>query len=168
MSAPAPEFTAPRWGDVQADDAPPFTAPKQEKRAPIFGGAKKGAEGNKPSRTPRARTSSPKAKVPSSREGQFTDTLMQMYGMVAMGISVKDPQCGKAILEAGHDCAVAWDKLAVENDAVRKVLFAMTNVTGVGAVIAAHIPIAMAIAAHHGPGIGPKVVADNNEEAVTS
>lgn len=161
VSAPAteaPVFTAPQWGSVPVEDAPPFTAPKQEKRAPLFGGGRKGADGNKPPRSaPRARTSAPKKNVPASKEGQFTETLLQMYGMVAMGIGMKDPQCAQVIMKQAEECAVAWDKLAVENESVRKVLFALTNVTGVGAVVAAHVPIAMAIAAHHGPGLGPKV-----------
>jgi hypothetical protein len=167
MSAPAPEFAAPKfnWDEAPVNDAPTFTAPQQEKpRPPLFGSrAKKSAEGNKRP-APRARTSSPKKNVPPSKEGQFTDTLMQMYGMVAMTVGMKDPQCAKVIMKQGEECAIAWDKLAVENDSVRKILFALTNVTGVGAVVAAHVPIAMAIAAHHGPGIGPKVVADDNEQ----
>lgn len=157
----APTFTAPNWGSIPVEDAPSFTAPKQEKRPPLFGGKPKDAAGNKPPRTaPRARTSAPKKNVPASKEGQFTETLLQMYGMVAMGIGMKDPQCAAVIMKQAEDCAVAWDKLAVENDSVRRVLFALTNVTGVGAVVAAHVPIAMAIAAHHGPGIGPKITDD--------
>jgi len=166
VSASATEvpFRAPDWSSVPVEDAPSFTPPQQEKKRPLFGG-KKDADSNKPPRrnAPRARTSAPKKTVPASKEGQFTETLLQMYGMVAMGIGMKDPQCAQVIMKQAEDCAVAWDKLAVENDSVRKVLFALTNVTGVGAVVAAHVPIAMAIAAHHGPGLGPKLVADDNE-----
>lgn len=170
MSASAPEFTAPQpanWAGVQPEDAPAFTSPQREKRKPIFGGARKIAESK--DKPPTRRKAAPRKTVPASKPGEFTEDLMQMYGMVAMGVMLKDPECGKVIMKQGAACAEAWDKLAEDNDQVRKVLRALTAATGLSAVIAAHVPIAMAVMAHHGPGFGwekgePEDVADDKED----
>lgn len=92
--------------------------------------------------------------VPKTRPGELTKPLMAFYGMVGMGIGAYDPTCGAAIVANGEACAVALDELARQNDAVRRVILAMTHTTAWGAVIAAHAPIMVVIANHHVPEVG--------------
>lgn len=166
MTTPAPEFTPPAfdWDKIPAADAPAFGTPNPKPERPSFlGGRPKKAEERKAPPGTRKRTASkPRTVVPPSKPGQFTEDLMAIYGAVALGISLKDPVCGMAIAQSAEKCAEAWDKMAQDNDAVRRVLFAITKTTAIGAVVAAHAPIIMAVGAHHGFGFGPRVVADDN------
>lgn len=164
----APEFTTPQptnWSNVDTSDAPAFTAPKPERRAPLFGGGRKVADSKEKPQT-RQRRAPVKKTEPPSKPGEFTEDLMQMYGMVALGIGMKDPECAKVVMKQGEACAEAWDKLAQDNASVRKMLRILTQTTGIGAVVAAHAPIAMAVMAHHGPGFGfgKEPVADGIDE----
>lgn len=62
-----------------------------------------------------------------------------------------DGVCGPAIANSAHDAAVAWDELAQKNPAVRRSLRKLTQGSAWGTVLAAHLPIAIAIAGAHMP-----------------
>lgn len=65
-----------------------------------------------------------------------------------------DGVCGPAIAGSAHTAAVAWDELAQKNPAVRRSLRKLTQGSAWGAVLAAHMPIAIAIAGAHMPKDG--------------
>jgi hypothetical protein len=89
---------------------------------------------------------------PPRRRGAFVGPLTELYGAVGMGVSMVDQPCGTAILESAEGCAKSLDELAYGNESVRRVLTLMTQGSAFGAVIVAHVPIALAVASHHGPG----------------
>lgn len=95
----------------------------------------------------------PKSPLPPKRKGQFVEPLIQLYGFAGLALLPVDPICGAAIIKAAPACAEALDELAYRNEAVRRVLHTLVSGSAVGAVIAAHIPILIAIARHHVPGV---------------
>jgi hypothetical protein len=62
-----------------------------------------------------------------------------------------DQVCGSTIISNAEECAKSLDKLAQENNAVRRALNSLVTTSALGAVIVAHIPIAAVVMAHHGP-----------------
>ena len=77
--------------------------------------------------------------------------LTQVYAFAGTAVFAFDPYCGRAILTSAESAAEAMDQLARENPAVKRVLEALVKTSALGTVIAAHMPIIMAIAMHHGP-----------------
>lgn len=102
--------------------------------------------------------------VPPYRPGKFVKPLTEFYGMVAMGIAIKDPKCAQAIMANANACAEAWDKAAKENTAVRRALQALIETTTWGTLVAAHMPIAFAIMSHHRPDMIPTMFAPTVED----
>lgn len=97
---------------------------------------------------PRARRTTKRASAP--KKGAYKETLQEMYAYVGMGIMIVDPTCGNAVIESAEQCAQSLDDLAYTNESVRRVLDTLTQGSAIGAVIMAHLPIVMAVAAHHG------------------
>jgi hypothetical protein len=97
------------------------------------------------------RTPKPRIVVPKTKPGHFVEPLTQMYAGVAMAIMPFDPVCANAVMVSASRCADSLDKLAQENDAVRRALFALTRTTAIGMVFVAHMPILLAITIHHVP-----------------
>lgn len=163
MTQPA-EFTAPDFdfNEVEANDAPSFSAPNPKPTRPRWGGAKKTAE-SKPAKPTRNKT---RVTVPPSKPGQFVEDITAIYAAAGMALSMKDQVCGQAVMEAAVGCAEQWDKLAQQNDAVRRALMALTKTTAIGALVAAHAPIIMAVGAHHGLSFGPKPDVSDDEAQV--
>jgi hypothetical protein len=93
-----------------------------------------------------------RAPVPNVK-GQFVKPIARWYGMVAMGIGMRDPKCGMAIMQQAEACAKAWDELAYKNDAVRRVLYGMMQTGMWGEIFVAHMPIIMTAAMHHVPAM---------------
>lgn len=107
-------------------------------------------------------------KEPASKPGEFVGPLEELYALAGLGVSMFDSDgvCGPAIANSAHDAAVAWDELAQKNPAVRRSLRKLTQGSAWGTVLAAHLPIAIAIAGAHMPkgGMpGPlKTLVDND------
>lgn len=163
--APKPESDIDFSGTTAVDVTPPaFVAPDPKGGVPPRKGifAKKAPE--KKAAAPRAA----KKTEPPSKKGEFKDDLMALYATAAMGIGLKDPECAKTIIENGEKCAESWDELAQKNESVRKVLRTLTATSAWSAVIMAHMPIAMAVMAHHGPGFAPAVPHATPEEEKVS
>lgn len=110
------------------------------------------------------------AKEPPSRKGEFIQPLADLYGMIALGVSVLEIQTGNA----DHNCArtiddnavaiaEAWDNLARTNDNVRRVLRKLTAGGAWGGVLMAHLPIAIAIGSNHMPGVIPEIHAPSEQ-----
>jgi hypothetical protein len=86
-------------------------------------------------------------------KGQFIKPIARWYGMMAMGIGMRDPQCGMAIMQQAEACAIAWDELAYKNDSVRRVLHGLMQTGMWGEIFVAHMPILMTAAFHHVPAM---------------
>lgn len=150
MTAPTIEPPAPEdfdFSTIQVEEEPEeIQAPKATKES-----HKRGEDSSS--------TASPKSKSPLPRytEGKYVKPVMAFYGYVSMGVSMTgDQECATAIMESGEACAIAWDKLAKENHAVRRVLAAMTEGGMWAGVALAHLPLLLTVAAHHGkvpPGV---------------
>lgn len=146
--------TAIDWSAQDAQDTEPLPKTEGRPKPPgRFGGiaAKKAA----PQRGVKS-PGKPKVTEPPSKAGEFVEDITAFYAMLGMGIGVRDKYCGMAIVENSSKIAEEWDKLAQTNSAVRKALRSLTKATAVGTLVAAHVPIIMAVSAHHGPGFGPR------------
>lgn len=165
MSSATPEFTSPSGSPIDWSQAtPPSTfTPPERPRSSALGAVKKAVAGSKKS-TPAPKTRAPKKTEPPSKQGEFTEDITAFYTMAGMAVAMRDPQCGKAIVESAAKIGEEWDKLAESNAAVRKALRTLAKTTAVGTLIAAHMPIVMAVSAHHGVGFGPKVAKGNEDE----
>lgn len=113
-------------------------------------------------KTPPKPAAKPKAdKTPRVAKDDATlkKSLTELYASVGMVLMPFDQPCGTAVVNSAEPCAEALVKLAAENDAVRRALSAITQTSAWGGVIAAHLPIIMAVTSHHfgGPmkGAGP-------------
>lgn len=133
------------WSAISAEDTPNFTAdtiPLEDLAEPD--------KGSKSKRGPKPKTVKPKSPTPTARQGKYVDSLKEIYGYAGMAITVVDPICGAAILESAEQCATSVDELAYKNPAVRRVIESITQTSVIGAVVAAHMPILLAVAMHHG------------------
>lgn len=89
--------------------------------------------------------------VPPKRAGQLVKPLTTLYTSMGAAVSAFDPACGIAVLDNAEKCAESLDALAQRNEAVRRALFAMLETSAWGGVMAAHMPILVMLAVHHGP-----------------
>ena len=152
---PPLDLAALTFGDVPTDDE--FSAPQheasREPRRPLFGRGRDAHE--EPPKRGRTRTTTRPTrtarKVPTSKPGQFVEPLSQVYVGIGAMLLPFDATCGAAIVESGPRCAETLDKLAQQNDAVRRALFALTQTSAITAVVVAHAPIMIAVARHHVP-----------------
>lgn len=88
---------------------------------------------------------------PKDRPGALVKPLQDMYASIGIAVFAIDQECGRAILDNAEGCANALDKAARENPALRRVIHRLIETSVMGAVIAAHAPIGIAIARHHVP-----------------
>lgn len=143
--APAPD--APTFHVVDApmpdaDPVPDHTATKT-RRKPLF-------RTDRPE--PTTRPLKRKPAIPK-RKGQFIAPLENLYTSVGIMLMPFDAVCGNAVLQSAAQCAKSLDDLAHQNDAVRRLIYALVQTSALGAVIAAHAPILLAVAMHHVPAI---------------
>jgi hypothetical protein len=91
--------------------------------------------------------------LPPKRRGALVGPLTDLYTTIGTMLCAFDQQCGIAVVNSAPKCAEALDKLAYENDAIRKTLYRLLETSAWGGVIAAHSPIIFAIAIHHVPAV---------------
>lgn len=132
-----------------ADDVPPTPPPDPEPN-PRRSRARRTRTGTQDGAGPKTREK-PRPSTPPYREGMFVQPLTELYGFAAMAVIPFDAVCGTAIASSAESCAVALDKMAKTNPAARRMLLAITQSSALGAVIAAHLPIIMAVLLHHVP-----------------
>lgn len=101
----------------------------------------------RPSRKEKGRKPAP----PKPREGQLVKPLTDMYTSVGLMLAPFDQACSVAFIDNAENCARAMEKLARENESVRRVINAMMSTSAWGGVIAAHLPILLMVMMHHGP-----------------
>jgi hypothetical protein len=94
--------------------------------------------------------------IPKPRKSKIYSGLVQLYGSVALGVNMFDPHCGAAIATNIETMATSMDQLAKENDSVRRVMEKLISGGAWGAVIAAHSPVIIAVATHHGSGMAER------------
>ncbi len=132
---PEPDFD---FSDIPIEESPPVVTPK--------------ASRVKREKSTKTAASKPRT-APPYRAGQFVQPLTQMYAFIGMAVLPFDPTCGTAVMQSGEECAKSLDELAKSNIAVRRALYALTATSAWGAVIAAHVPILVAVGSHHVPAV---------------
>jgi hypothetical protein len=108
--------------------------------------------------------------------GRYYAKLKGFYATLGMGIFAVDHHCGSAILTSADETALAMDKLARENRNVAKIVDFMLRTGAFGEVLAAHMPILIAVLSHHAPGFKDLIasalrapfVIEQEEEAVVT
>jgi hypothetical protein len=98
----------------------------------------------------------PKIKKPppaKPRTGSLVKPFTDFYTSIGAFIVPFDQPCGMAVVNNAEPCARALENLARENPAVRRALLALVETSVWGQVIAAHLPIMLAIATHHVPAV---------------
>jgi hypothetical protein len=85
------------------------------------------------------------------RPGMLVKPLTAFYETIGGLIILADPTCGQAIINSAEEAAKALDELARTNPKVRKVLMRLMQSGAVTKVVIAHLPIVMAVLAHHFP-----------------
>lgn len=170
MTAPATEFSFPDATDIDPEDRDfpeQFTVPDasktREERRPFLDYVTKRdrKDDDSPRRgRGRPRAAKPRKRASTPKKGAFVEPLMQMYGLVGLTIKMRgDDACGDMILEQAEKCAESVDELAYQNESVRRVLDSLLTTSAIGLVVAAHAPILVAVASHHGGGKIPFIPA---------
>jgi hypothetical protein len=106
----------------------------------------------------------PQQEVPTVpiRHSALYPKLVQFYGTIGLTVAaVGDRQCGIAVAANAEGCAEAWDELAKQNPAVKRVLETVLQTGAFAAVIGAHLPIALAVVGHHRPELAERFAGFN-------
>lgn len=127
-----------------------------DSRFSLFGSKKTQLDGDKP-----------KKPVPPMPRRGLKKPLADIYTTLGTLWFPFDPVCGNAVIESADQCAEALETLARENEAVRRVLIMLCETSAWGMVITAHLPILMAVTAHHMPQFKAPPPADETEPAET-
>jgi hypothetical protein len=109
------------------------------KRRRVFGG-RKDAPG------PTLKTVKPS---PPRLTNATKKTLEELYAGIGGMLLPFDEVCGQVIIDAAPHCAETVYLAAQQNDALRRFVISMTQTSIYGALLIAHMPILMAVAAHH-------------------
>ena len=150
MTAPTLDFASLTTEDVP-DGVPNHRATSGERgdnpRGPVkpragFFGRTGGASSN------RVTNEKPRRESPPKLSPGMKQSLSDFYQFIGATIRPFDEYTGDTIIEQADKCADSVYKLAQSNDAVRRVVIALTTTSVSGAVIMAHLPIILAIARH--------------------
>lgn len=135
-----------------SNDSSTQDSPKQTVRERLMGRTRTTTE--KPRNTKPAKKSVPN--VP----GQFVEPVTDFYNGLAMVLTPFKPQVSMALLSpcreprdesdvdiptVAENCARAWDEAAQRSESVRRMLDGFNGVTVWGGLIAAHMPLVMAL-----------------------
>jgi hypothetical protein len=93
-----------------------------------------------------------KATIPN-RKGQFIEPVTQFYTMVGGVVMIRDPMCGRVIIQQAGAAAEAIDDLAYTDEVIRRLLWSATQTGKYGKVIAVHVPILIVVLMHHVPAV---------------
>lgn len=97
-----------------------------------------------------------KSKINTPPPGQaekLCANLADMYRFAGMTVSMADQNCGRAIVQQADDLGNSWVELAKSSPSFRRFLARMQQASGIGTVLTAHVPLAMAVVSHHMPGL---------------
>lgn len=87
------------------------------------------------------------------RKRTLQKDLEGLYTMIGTGIFPFDNQVGVVVLESAENCASSLADLAEKNPRLKKQLQSMLSAGAYGAVISAHLPIAVIIATKYVPSL---------------
>lgn len=127
-----------------------------------------------PKDTPPKRKSSPrrtstdapsKPAVDALPDGALAKALADTYGQIGLFVGMMDPVCGTAIIENAMAMGSSLEALSKESPATKEFLQKLITTSAVGKVIAAHLPVGIAILAHHVPAIRNRFNPGNPEHA---
>lgn len=85
------------------------------------------------------------------RPGALVKPLTSFYETIGGFVILADPDCGSAIVNGAENCAKSLDELARTNPRIRRVLMRMVESGALTKVVVAHLPIILAVLAHHFP-----------------
>lgn len=125
------------------------TAPKSSKKNPFFNSGPKAKKEKKAFTTP-----------PASQAEKLCEPLGDMYRFAGMGLAMVDQPCGLALAQNADTLGASWVELAKTSPSFRRFLARAQQASGWGTVVAAHIPLAMAVIGHH----MPEMLGYTNEE----
>lgn len=123
---------APIFDDMAKEPPEVIPDPAAARREPRASKAVKGLGTNKQRGGPRAILK------------RDEEALTRYYILLGMGISPMRPQLGAALAAQAEECAKAWCDVAKENDSVRRVILWLVEGGAWGALLLAHLPIAIA------------------------
>lgn len=86
---------------------------------------------------------------PASQAKKLCEPLPDLYRMIGMGVATVDEQCGLEIASRADSLGESWLQLAETSPGFRRFLNRLNQANGWGGVLAAHLPLAIAIASHH-------------------
>jgi hypothetical protein len=140
QSVPVPNHFASADEDdaVKLIGSPPTPMGKMRKR--LLGGGDAGSKDQgfrRDRKIPEEKIKKPVPPMPRNLAAQVE----KMYVGLAMAVMPLDMELAVAISECAPKAAEAWEELARQNHAVRRILLAMIETTSVGMLIAAHMPI---------------------------
>lgn len=155
------DHTRPTCPHKPADDVKPSTSGAQPRYAsPEYAEELRTQERNRRHRQERDRPPERAgAGVGGSELAQLDDVETQatvLLRMLGEAWSIKDPYCGPVLVEHAPIMAKSYVDWGRQNPRVAKALLAMSHGSGLIGVIAAHMPLALAILAHHGPAARPQ------------
>jgi hypothetical protein len=73
--------------------------------------------------------------------------------MIGGVVMIRDPMCGRVIIQQAPAAAEAIDDLAYTDEVIRRLLWGMTQTGKYGKVAAVHIPILIVVLMHHVPAV---------------
>lgn len=149
--------------DIPATDDP-TAVPTIETPAPSADTLPEPVKAPRTTRTRAPRASKPRATGTRKPRLNIAASMAQLYTAAGLGVSlipsppaVGRPEgetvafvAGQAILSQAEACGKAWEKAADESPAVREAIEKMLTVSVWGAVLGAHAPIFLAVAAAAG------------------
>lgn len=89
----------------------------------------------------------------SGRPSKIKTEVQNLYTAAGLGIYPFDNVLGALIADNAENCAVAWDELAKKNPAIKRTLEKLLETSAYGTLIAAHMPIAVAVATKYVPNL---------------
>lgn len=104
--------------------------------------------------TPRAVRSARRASntpLPPWREGAIAAWSAKMYTLAGVAISRFDPGCGAALQASADAAGGAWERLAKQNNTVRRWFAVLMQGSVISELVLAHAPLIVAVLSHHGP-----------------
>lgn len=135
----APDFRASSPDAEPASPPSPETpAPPRRRRLPGTGTgsqdtASRFTRNAKPPREPKP--------LPPIPPKGFAPGVEKMYHALALSVTPFDVKLGEVLHEIAAEAGQAWDELARQNHAVRRLLVALMETTAWGQVMAAHAPL---------------------------
>lgn len=136
---PHPEDTPPNSSDESIDD--------------LLAKARLDADTNPPETPPQLGRRTRKKTAPSSggrSKRSLVPELTDMYTTIGMGLMLVNPADAMVVVENAEKMATSLNAWGNTNSNVRRALERLCTTSAFGGVLAAHAPVALAIAANHG------------------